>query len=189
MVVPPLSILSEIPEHIPDGCRACPDVRSQQRCRRSRCDCVHADFINFFWVPLNSPCKNFFKGLCTGEYCENIHGNTFAEAVYASYLQHTNQRPRIILNYIQAAGKFEVVTKQSGTNMLLSSMSKGGVMPAKSFVFGMNWTQWRTSDAYIDYLQAGGTPAVDSRLSRGGAGRNTGRGRSPTAPRHHDQEH
>ena len=175
MVAPPLSILSEIPEHIPDGvpavfqadCRACPDVRSLQRCRRLHCDCVDPDFIDFSRVLLNSPCWNFFRGLCTRDYCENVHGNTFAEAVYASYLQHTNQRPRIILNYIQAAGKFEVVTKQSGTYMLLSSMSAGDIMAAKSFVFGRNWTQRKTSDAYSPQEERdpwndhGGDPVIE----------------------------
>ena len=67
--------------------------------------------------------------------------------------------------------------------MLLSSMSTGDIMPAKSFVFGTNRTQWKTSDAYFNYITAGGTPAVDNRISRGGAGRNTGRGRSPSGPR------
>ena len=81
MVVPPLSITSEILEHIPDGipavfqvdCKVCPDVCTRQRCRRPHCECVHPDFIDFSWVPLNSPCRNFFRGHCTREQCENVH--------------------------------------------------------------------------------------------------------------------
>ena len=153
MVVPPMSITCEFPEHVPDGIpasfqaegRVCPDICNRQRCRRHRCECIHPDFIGFSWVPLNSPCRNFFRGHCPRAHCENVHGNTFAEAVYTSYLQHTNQRPRIILHYIQAAKRFEVVTRQAGSNMLLGSMSTGDIMAAKAFVFGMSWTQLRPS--------------------------------------------
>ena len=191
MVVPPLSITGEFPEHVPDGIpasfhaegRVCPDICNRQRCRRHHCECIHPDFIDFSWVPLNSPCRNFFRGHCPRVHCENVHGNTFAEAVYSSYLQHTNQRPRIILHYIQAAKRFEVVTRQAGSNMLLGSMSTGDIMAAKAFVFGMSWTQWATAAEYQQYINAGGPPVADTRVTRGGTGRNTGRGRSPSARR------
>ena len=191
MVVPPLSITGEFPEHVPDGIpasfhaegRVCPDICNRQRCRRPHCECIHPDFIDFSWVSLNSPCRNFFRGHCPRVHCENVHGNTFAEAVYSSYLQHTNQRLRTILHYIQAAKRFEVVTRQAGSNMLLGSMSTGDIMAAKAFVFGMSWTQWATAAEYQQYINAGGPPVADTRVTRGGSGRNTGRGRSPSARR------
>ena len=86
-------------------------------------------------------------------------------AVYSSYLRHTNQRPRLVLHYIQAAKRFEVVTRQAGSNMLLGSMSTGDIMAAKAFVFGMSWTTWATATDYQQYINAGGTPAAD--LSKG----------------------
>ena len=191
MVVPPMSITSEFPEHVPDGIpasfqaegRVCPDIGNRQRCRRHRCECIHPDFIDFSWVPLNSPCRNFFRGHCPRAHCENVHGNTFAEAVYTSFLQHTNQRPRIILHYIQAAKRFEVVTRQQGSNMLLGSMTTGDIMAARAFVFGMSWTQWATAAEYQQYINAGGPPVADTRVTRGGSGRNTGCGRSPSVRR------
>ena len=56
-------------------------------------------------------------------------------------------------------------------------------MAARAFVFGMSWTQWATAAEYQQYINAGGPPVADTRVTRGGSGRNTGRGRSPSVRR------
>ena len=67
--------------------------------------------------------------------------------------------------------------------MLLGSMTTGDIMAARAFVFGMSWTQWATAAEYQQYINAGGPPVADTRVTRGGSGRNTGRGRSPSVRR------
>ena len=75
--VPPISLTSLYPAVLPANQAVefgndpvhrrlvCPDIVKRQRCRRSPCHCVHPDFIDNSWVPLNGACRNFFRG------CEN----------------------------------------------------------------------------------------------------------------------
>ena len=109
-------------------------------------------------------------------------GNTFAEAVHASYLQHTRQRPRFILNYIQAAKRFEVVIKHQAVNMLLSSLPTGDTRAAKSFVFGMNWIQWATVSDYTHFLAKGACQSQTPGSPRAAPG-DTTRGADHRGPR------
>ena len=161
----------------------CLDIGNRQRCRRHRCECIHpisSIFVGFHLIHLvGTSLGVIVPGL-------TVHGNIFAEVVYTSFLQHTNQRSGIILHY-QAAKRFEVVTRQQGSNMLLGSMTTEDIMATRAFVFGMSCTHWAIAAEYQQYINADGPP-VDTRVTRGGSGRNTGRGRSPSVRRRHTSQ-
>ena len=125
---PPMQILAEFQEDIPMGMqrefplgqrRACPDMCGRQTCRRPHCECVHPDFVDHAWVPLNSPCRNFFRGHCHKEGgCPNLHADTFPEAVYAAFRQLTMKRPSTRLHYVQHRSIFRFVTRSEAMDMI-----------------------------------------------------------------------
>ena len=156
--------------------RVCPDVCRRQTCRRPHCECTHPDFVDHAWVPLNSLCRNFFRGHCAKEGgCPNLHADTFPEAVYAAFRQLTMKRPSTRLHYVQHRGIFRFVTRSEAMDMIMTSLTTSDTMAIKQFIMGMS--------CYENHLARGGVPATDPRTSRGGYGRHSHRTRSPTPTR------
>ncbi|CAE7245301.1 unnamed protein product, partial [Symbiodinium pilosum] len=151
---PPMQILAEFQEDIPMGMqrefplgqrRVCPDVCGRQTCRRPHCECIHPDFVDHAWVPLNCPCRNFFRGHCTKEGgCPNLHADTFPEAVYAAFRQLTLKRPSTRLHYVQHRGIFRFITRSEAMDMIMTSLTTSDTMAIKQFIMGMSWTKFPT---------------------------------------------
>ena len=188
---PPMQILAEFQEDIPMGMqrefplgqrRVCPDICGRQTCRRPHCECVHPDFVDHAWVPLNSPCRNFFRGHCHKEGgCPNA--DTFPEAVYAAFRQLTMKRPSTRLHYVQRRSIFRFVTRSEAMDMIQTSLTTSDTMAIKQFIMGMSWTKFPTASSYENHLARGGVPETDPRTSKGGYGRPSHRTRSPTPTR------
>ena len=164
--------------------RVCPDICGRQTCRRPHCECVHPDFVDHAWVPLNSPCRNFFRGHCHKEGgCPNLHADTFPEAVYAAFRQLTMKRPSTRLHYVQHRSIFRFVTRSEAMDMIQTSLTTSDTMAIKQFIMGMSWTRFPTASWYENHLARGGVPETDPRTSKGGYGRPSHRTRSPTPTR------
>ena len=164
--------------------RVCPDICGRQTCRRPHCECVHPDFVDHAWVPLNSPCRNFFRGHCHKEGgCPNLHADTFPEAVYAAFRQLTMKRPSTRLHYVQHRSIFRFVTRSEAMDMIQTSLTTSDTMAIKQFIMGMSWTRFPTASSYENHLARGGVPETDPRTSKGGYGRPSHRNRSPTPTR------
>ena len=141
---PPMQVLAEFTGEVPMGMqrefplghrRVCPDVCGRQTCRRRDCECVHPDFVDHAWVPLNSPCRNFFRGHCSKEGgCPNLHADTFPEAVYAAFRQHTMMRPSTRLHYVQHRSIFKFVTRSEAMDMIQTSLTTSDTMAIKQFI-------------------------------------------------------
>ncbi|CAE7427707.1 unnamed protein product, partial [Symbiodinium pilosum] len=190
---PPMQVLAEFMEDVPMGMqrefplgqrRVCPDVCTRQTCRRPHCECIHPDFVDHAWVPLNSPCRNFFRGHCTKEGgCPNLQADTFPEAVYAAFRQLTMKRPSTRLHYVQRRAIFRFVTRSEAMDMILTSLTTSDTMAIKQFIMGMSWTKFSTASSYDNHLARGGVPEMDPRTSKGGYGRHGHRARFPTPTR------
>ena len=164
--------------------RVCPDVCGRQTSRRRDCECVHPDFVDHAWVPLNSPCRNFFRGHCSKEGgCPNLHADTFLEAVYAAFRQHTMKRPSARLHYVQHRSIFKFVTRSEAMDMIQTSLTTSDTMAIKQFIMGMSWTKFATASAYDHHLAQGGVRETDPRTSKGGYGRHRARSPTPTRAR------
>ena len=164
--------------------RVCPDICGRQTCRRPLCECVHPDFVDHAWVPLNSPCRNFFRGHFHKEGgCPNLHADTFPEAVYAAFRQLTMKRPSTRLHYVQHRSIFRFVTRSEAMDMIQTSLTTSDTMAIKQFIMGMSWTRFPTASSYENHLARGGVPETDPRTSKGGYGRPSHRNRSPTPTR------
>ena len=161
--------------------RVCPDICGRQTFRRPHCECVHPDFVDHAWVPLNSPCRNFFGGHCHKEGgCPNLHADTFPEAVYAAFRQLTMKRPSTRLHYVQHRSIFRFVTRSEAMDMIQTSLTTSDTMAIKQFIMGMSWTRFPTASSYENHLARertpepakGGTGApaivIDHRHRRGG---------------------
>ena len=151
--------------------RVCPDICGRQMCRRPHCECVHPDFVDHAWVPLNSPCRNFFRGHCHKEGgCPNLHADTFPEAVYAAFRQLTMKRPSTRLHYVQHRSIFRFVTRSEAMDMIQTSLTTSDTMAIKQFIMGMSWTRFPTASSYENHLARGGVPETDPSTSKGGYG-------------------
>ena len=145
---------------------------------------MHPDFVDHAWVPLNSPCRNFFRGHCHKEGgCPNLHADTFPEAVYAAFRQLTMKRPSTRLHYVQHRSIFRFVTRSEAMDMIQTSLTTSDTMAIKQFIMGMSWTRFPTASSYENHLARGGVPETDPRTSKGGYGRPSHRNRSPTPTR------
>ena len=110
-----------------------------------------------------------------------MHADTFPEAVYAAFRQHTMKRPSTRLHYVQHRSIFKFVTRSEAMDMIQTSLTTSDTMAIKQFVMGMSWTKFATASPYDNHLARGGVPETDPRTSKGGYGRH--RARSPTPGR------